>query len=99
MYLRMGVWDCVAFDAGEYVAIPDDAVRCCSLFTYTTTWSTNLPVVCRYVQVAAALGHNLTLREEESAKIVAKMRHIFVDQTAIRAFDEDMITAFQRARE
>lgn len=53
----------------------------------------------RYVQIAATLGNNSTLREEVSTKIVANTNNIFNDQTAVRAFEQEMISAVGRTRE
>ncbi len=51
------------------------------------------------MKIAVALGNNSTLRKEVSAKIVASTKHIFDDRTAIRAFEQEMITAVAKARE
>ena len=67
-YVRMGMWDCIAFDANEYV------------------------------ETAVALGVNETFREEVSEKITATVGRIFNDQTAIRAFEQEMIAAVNERR-
>lgn len=53
--------------------------------------------VCRYVEIAAALGSNSTLRAEVSARIVTNTVQIFDDQTAIRAFEQEMVGAVASA--
>jgi predicted O-linked N-acetylglucosamine transferase (SPINDLY family) len=67
-YVRMGMWDCVTFDVGEYV------------------------------ETAVALGLNETLRAEVSEKITASVGRIFNDQTALRAFEQEMIAAVSERR-
>jgi hypothetical protein len=49
------------------------------------------------VEIAAALGSNSTLRAEVSARIVTNTVQIFDDQTAIRAFEQEMVGAVASA--